>query len=211
MASKLKKRKIKRGRRPKTDTSTKDDLLKASLEVFSKNGLKNSSIREIANEAGVDSALIYHYFKTKEELFFETIKSKMQPPDRAEIKENENPNERAKRISKMFFERFNESENSSTFIALMRSALENEEAAGLMRQLFEEQLITHVSNQFDTESAHLRVSLSASLLLGLNFVRNILKLEPLNSMENEQIASLIAPILTPLLSRDFGSFKQIPL
>ena len=114
--------------------------------------------------AKVDSALIYHYFGTKEELFFESIKSKMKPPSRSEIKPDETPNERAKRISKMYFERFNESGNSSAFLALMRSALENEEAAGLLRKLFQEQLITHVSNQFSPETANLRVSLGVSVL-----------------------------------------------
>lgn len=198
----------KRGRRIKTETNTREDLIQASLQVFAQNGLKNASIREIAKEAKIDSALIYHYFDTKEELFFEAIKSKMQPPDKSKIAVSETPQERATRITNMFFERFNESDTSSAFLALMRSALQNEEAAKLLRKLFEEHLITYVSSQFDPKSANLRVSLSVSMLLGLNFVRYILKLEPLYSMNHMQVAEAVAPHLAPMLTKDFPGFDK---
>ena len=193
----------KRGRRAKNDANTREDLIQASLQVFARNGLKNASIREIAKEAKIDSALIYHYFNTKEDLFFEAIKSKMQPPDKSKISATETPQERATRITSMFFERFNESDTSSAFLALMKSALQNEEAAELLRKLFEEHLISYVSSQFDSQTANLRVSLGVSILLGLNFVRYILKLEPLSSMEDDRVAKVVAPLLAPMLLKDF--------
>ncbi|MFQ5779685.1 MAG: TetR/AcrR family transcriptional regulator [Nitrospiria bacterium] len=44
------------------------ELLEVSLRLFSENGYDATSIREIANEAGVTEGLIYHYFQGKKDL-----------------------------------------------------------------------------------------------------------------------------------------------
>ncbi|MCK9862617.1 TetR/AcrR family transcriptional regulator [Paenibacillus sp. ATY16] len=41
----------------------------AGLKLFSKKGLAATNIKEIAKEAGISLGLIYHYFKSKEELY----------------------------------------------------------------------------------------------------------------------------------------------
>src|SRR4051794_19863554 len=44
-------------------------LLEVGTELFSKNSFEELSMAEIAREAGVSKALLYHYFPSKEELF----------------------------------------------------------------------------------------------------------------------------------------------
>ena len=44
-------------------------ILEAALEVFSEKGYKGSTITHIAEKAGINRGLIYHYFTNKEDLY----------------------------------------------------------------------------------------------------------------------------------------------
>lgn len=48
-------------------------IIKAADKRFSKHGLGKTTLDEIARDLRIGKATIYHYFDTKEELFFETI------------------------------------------------------------------------------------------------------------------------------------------
>jgi AcrR family transcriptional regulator len=49
------------------------ELLKAALEVFARNGYRNTTLEEIGEAAGVTKGAIYHYFATKESLLLGVI------------------------------------------------------------------------------------------------------------------------------------------
>ena len=60
----------RRGRPPRTESAdTRDRILTAAREEFSERGYEKASVRGIAKAAGVDSALVHHYFGTKEQVF----------------------------------------------------------------------------------------------------------------------------------------------
>ncbi len=52
----------------------RDDLVKAALELFLKNGYENTSIRMILDKVDGEVGMFYHYFKSKQEIFDEAIK-----------------------------------------------------------------------------------------------------------------------------------------
>ncbi len=58
--------------------NTKDLLLRVAVDLFSQKGYLDTSIRDIAAKAGITSSIIYHYFKDKEDLLFEIIRSTTQ-------------------------------------------------------------------------------------------------------------------------------------
>lgn len=51
-----------------TINETKIKILEVSLELFSKQGFKGTTIRQIANEVGIKGASIYNHFGGKEEI-----------------------------------------------------------------------------------------------------------------------------------------------
>lgn len=51
----------------------KQQILKAAAKRFSRHGLNKTTLDEIARDLRIGKATIYHYFDTKEELFFKTI------------------------------------------------------------------------------------------------------------------------------------------
>lgn len=51
----------------------KQHILKAAEKRFSRHGLNKTTLNEIARDLRIGKATIYHYFATKEELYFKTI------------------------------------------------------------------------------------------------------------------------------------------
>ena len=63
----------RRGRPPKAQAKaageTRELILDAAEDLFSKHGFYGVTIREVAREAGVDTALVHYYFGAKRDLF----------------------------------------------------------------------------------------------------------------------------------------------
>ena len=77
----------RRGRPSRTTSgdapATRDRILAAAREEFSERGYDKTSVRGIAKAAGVDSALVHHYFGTKEQVFQEAVEAVFAPALRA--------------------------------------------------------------------------------------------------------------------------------
>src|ERR1044072_9978677 len=59
-----------RGRRPKGQgPDLRQSILDAAEPLFSRHGFYGVTVRQVAAEAGVDTALIHYYFGAKRELF----------------------------------------------------------------------------------------------------------------------------------------------
>lgn len=56
--------------------NTEDKILEAAHSVFIQKGMDGARMQEIANEAGINKALLHYYFRTKQKLF-EAIFSKV--------------------------------------------------------------------------------------------------------------------------------------
>lgn len=51
----------------------RDDIVRAALNIFARDGYANAKISEIANEAGISTGNIYNYYKNKDDLFYSVI------------------------------------------------------------------------------------------------------------------------------------------
>lgn len=63
---------------PKTFTGKEKEIIRKTLitkgrELFSKYGLKKTSITELTNSAGIAQGTFYNFFESKEELYFEIL------------------------------------------------------------------------------------------------------------------------------------------
>lgn len=61
----------------KIKISTRDKILETAIKLFSERGLNGATTKEIAEEAGVNEALIFRYFSTKRELYGAIIERKI--------------------------------------------------------------------------------------------------------------------------------------
>lgn len=58
---------------------SRDEILKAAMRLFEGRGFHETSMSEVAREAGVSKALIFWHFKTKEELFLAVLNRLLEP------------------------------------------------------------------------------------------------------------------------------------
>ena len=63
------------------DSGTREAILAAARARFGDYGYDGATIRAIAADAGVDAALVHHFFGTKERLFVAAMRLPMVPGD----------------------------------------------------------------------------------------------------------------------------------
>ncbi|GIP16181.1 TetR family transcriptional regulator [Paenibacillus montaniterrae] len=56
----------------------KEQIMKAALNIFARRGIIGTKLSMIATEAGISQGLLYHYFKSKDELFIVLIEQALQ-------------------------------------------------------------------------------------------------------------------------------------
>src|ERR687897_3533809 len=66
------------GRRPGV-SGTREAILDAARRAFAEQGYQRATIRGVAELAGVDPALVHHYFGTKQELFVAAVRLPVNP------------------------------------------------------------------------------------------------------------------------------------
>ncbi len=95
--TKQKKPAPRRGRPPKQDAAQdkQERILDAAEEFFSEHGFDGVSIRDVAQAAGVDTALLHYYFGTKKGLFDAVFRRRAEVLNRMRI---ESINEYAERM-----------------------------------------------------------------------------------------------------------------
>jgi AcrR family transcriptional regulator len=65
---------------PRTGSQdSRDEILKAAMQLFAHRGFHETSMSEVAREARVSKALIFWHFKTKEELFVAVLNRLLEP------------------------------------------------------------------------------------------------------------------------------------
>ncbi len=188
------------GRRP-GNPDTRESILHAAREAFAERGFDGASIRAIATAAGVDPALVHHYFGTKDKLFLATVNA---PGDPAELLPDVlggGPDEAGERLVRLFLGLW-ASPAGAGMIALMRSAMSNDWTARLIRDFIVTQVLRRIAGGLglDPAEAPLRGNLVAAQMAGLAMTRYILKIEPLASAPPETIVAAVAPTIQRYLT-----------
>lgn len=191
----------RRGPRP-ADQDTRALILDTARAEFARKGYDATSLRGIARAAGVDPALLHHYFSGKGGLFAEIVAF---PVDVAALvaRLSEGPTaDLGSRLVRTFLGVWDASEGREGFLALVRSATSHEESAELLRQFVTRELLGALAGGSPAPDPELRASLAAAQLIGLAMIRYVVKVEPLVGATQEQLVALIGPVLQSYLAPD---------
>ncbi|MCW2553296.1 MAG: TetR family transcriptional regulator [Mycobacterium sp.] len=190
----------KRPGRPPGTSDTRDRILENARELFARNGVGNTSIRAIAAASGVDSALVHHYFGTKEQLFAAAVHIPIDPMQIIGPMREVPVEELGLTLPSLLLPLW-DSQMGSGLIATMRSLLAGDDV-GLIRSFLQDVISVEVGSRVDEPpgSGRIRVQFVASQLVGIVMARYILELEPFKSLPVEQIAQTIAPTLQRYLT-----------
>ncbi|GAA3816153.1 TetR/AcrR family transcriptional regulator [Streptomyces chiangmaiensis] len=189
-----------RGRPSRRETAaapaTRDRILEAAREEFSERGYEKTSVRGIAKAAGVDSALVHHYFGTKEQVFEAAIEVAFAPALDAPEAFAAGPREAVgERLTRFVFGVWENPTTRTPLLAIVRSAVNNDTAAAVFRRLVAAQLLRRIVGQLDVPDPELRTELAASQLIGVAILRYVIKVEPLASVDLEQLVARVAPVV----------------
>ncbi|MFF8102429.1 TetR family transcriptional regulator [Streptomyces sp. NPDC014986] len=187
----------RRGRPPRTESAgTRDRILGAAREEFSARGYEKTSVRGIAKSAGVDSALVHHYFGTKEQVFEAAVEGALAPAFAARDAVLDAPLEEVgERMTRMIIGLWENPVTRVPLLAIVRSAVNNETAAGVFRRLIAGQLLRRIAGRLGPPDAELRAELAAAQLVGIAMIRYVIRVEPLASADAEQIIARVAPVV----------------
>ena len=157
-------------------------------------------MRAIAAAAGVDPALVTHYFGSKQRLFVEVVQLPLDPALVVEQVREGPRTDAGRRLAHLVLAVLESPEGRERVMGLVRSAASEPEAAALLRQLLETRLVGPVAAALGADRAELRATLLGTQLVGLVMVRYVVGVEPLASADADEVAGAIAPVLQQYLT-----------
>ncbi|MFE3138805.1 TetR family transcriptional regulator [Streptomyces scopuliridis] len=183
-----------------TGPSAQQKILDAARTEFAERGYDKTSIRGIAKAAGVDPALVHHYFGTKDEVFAAAIEVSFEPALMVPALLAGGPDGIGERLARYFIGVWENPVTRAPLLAIIRSALTHEAAAKVLRTFVLRRLLERVAEDLDVPDPTFRAELAASHMLGIAFLRYVIKAEPLASADTEQIITMVAPTLQRYLT-----------
>ena len=193
------------GRRP-GNSGTREAILDAARRAFAERGYQQASIRGVAEMAGVDPALVHHYFGRKQDLFVAAVEIPVNPFDAfVELVSEQGLETLGERLLELFLSVWDQSDQHSPLLALIRSAVSEERAAAMLREFITEEILGRIARELATPDARLRTNLVASQLVGLIVARYIVRLEPLASTPAPVVAAAVGPTLQRYLTGDIAA------
>lgn len=215
------------------ESGTREAILAAARARFGDHGYDGATIRGIAADAGVDAALVHHFFGTKERLFAAAMRLPVIPGD--VIAGALAPGTRdpglglGEHLVRTVLGAWDVAEVRATFLGLLRSAVTSEQAAAMLAEFVTETILGRIAGAArsargeeagaeeagaaagaDEERADtgFRAALVASQVLGLALTRYVLELPPLAHADADSLAAAVGPTLERYLTGDVSSVGE---
>jgi AcrR family transcriptional regulator len=192
----------KRSGRRSGNPDTRAEILAAARSLFAAEGYESISMRRIAAEAGVDPSLIHHYFGSKDELFMAAIEIPFDPaPEVEAVLKDGNLEGAGGRLMHAFVTIW-DGPHHEKLLAVVRTSLSKPAMSFVLRQLFEHRIVKSIEATLGDKVDHIpvRASFVATQIFGLVVARYILKLEPVASLSEAQLAETIGPTIDRYLT-----------
>ncbi|MFG1797092.1 TetR family transcriptional regulator [Nocardia sp. NPDC049149] len=192
------------GRRP-GQSGAREAILAAARIRFAEGGFDKTSIRAIAGDAGVDPALVHHYFGNKQKLFGAVVQLPVDP-EIALVPVNEAPlDQLGEHILRTVLTVW-DSPAGPGIVAMVRSIISGADVA-LARTFILEVVLERVRLRIATpeDDGRFRVSLVATQMMGVLMSRKLIELEPIASTPIDAIVTAVAPTIQRYLTGEIGT------
>jgi AcrR family transcriptional regulator len=179
-------------------------ILDAARGEFAQHGSAGTTIRAVARAADVDPALVYHYFKSKEGL----LDAATDPPQRwlesvAQTWTTPVP-ELGTALLRLMLSAWADDGVGPTLRAVLQTAAHEASTREKLRRVVEGQLMGVSQLGVDEADRKKRSGLISSQLMGLGMMRYIWNIEPIASMDEDEIIAAIAPNLQRYVDGDLS-------
>jgi AcrR family transcriptional regulator len=198
------------------ESRTREAILDAARRRFGEQGYDGATIRGIAADAGVNPALVHHFYGTKERLFAAAMRLPVVPSEiiggLLGAERDRLGEEFGSRIGEILAESmlrvWEVADIRTAFLGLLRSAATSDQGVRMLREFVTSTIVaslTQVAGLGDDTEGRYRATLVASQVVGLGFARYVLGLEPIASSSAPDLIAAIGPTIQRYLTGDLGT------
>jgi AcrR family transcriptional regulator len=174
-------------------TNSHGVILDTARAQFSEHGFDGTTMRGIAQAADVDSALIHHFFLSKEGLFFAAVQDAFVVPELVATVCEGDPGQAGERLARAFLAHWETPDIKPRVEGLIRSARAFDGAASALCDFVGGEVMQPVTIALGHGKPELRAALLGVQLIGIVYIRLVLKVEPLASMGVDDLVTCVAP------------------
>lgn len=172
--------------------ATRQSLLDAATELFAERGYDRTTVRDIATRAGVNQALLFRYFGSKEAVFAEATAGHG-------LRDAEPGLLVADMLEHLLAPGTSE-RRDQVLTALLRTLGTDDEAAKIRRRLTAGYVDT-LATLTDEPDAELRAELVLAWVFGISFMRGVAATPPLADADPVKVQELVLPAARVLLEK----------
>lgn len=186
------------GRRPGS-TATRAEILEAARKLFALNGYDRTTVRAIAAAAGVNPAMVHYFFGSKERVFVAALELPVTPAEALPAL-LAGPRDRfGERVAGFALALWRDPGTRAPLLALLRSSVDNEQAAGMLREFFNAAVIGRVADALGVPRFRLAAAIGQGI--GLMLFRYVVGIEPLASADEAELAEQLGAMVQHTIDR----------
>ncbi|MGO4536692.1 TetR/AcrR family transcriptional regulator [Leifsonia sp. 2MCAF36] len=195
MSELAERRRPGRPRKERGAASARAAILRAAAEEFAERGYEAASLRAVARRAGVDSALVHHYFDGKADLFAATLEVPLRPDRLLDVVLSGPREDIGESLVRYVLERLDDEKSARRMVVIMRTVLGGGPGTRMVREFLAREVLSKLAALSDAPDAALRGELAAAQLVGIMVTRYALQVEPIASTPADEIARRVGPVL----------------
>jgi AcrR family transcriptional regulator len=177
-------------------------ILEAARQAFTERGYDKATIRDIADRAGVATGLVMRHFTNKRSLFLAAFPG---PEDLTPVAAGGDRDRLIADLMGKVFEQLDSRPPADPFLALIRSAGGNQDAATALYQEMRQRTASALKAGAEPSSRELRIDLLGAQVIGIAFVRHILRAGELAAMPANDLVQALVPIVYATLYGESSS------
>lgn len=186
--------------RPRKSTRDRQAQIEAAASrLFAEVGYEKTTIRLVAEEAGVDPKLVMHYFGNKQKLFMATVQVPKEVSRAIKVLALTPKSMWGKRISDVIW-LAQKAGAFQTLVGVIRASASEPEAAAMFRQFYFSNLLLPMISGLDVDHKELRATMMSSVMAGFVFTQEIVEINKLVKVRDSHRKALFASIVQSILT-----------
>ena len=189
-------------RRPgrwRSGADSRQRILQTARDLFGRHGYGGTTVRAVATAAGVDPAMVFYFFGTKQGLFSAAIEMSGNVPPAIESIFTAGLDGIGERIVRVLLENLDQSDRTP-LVMLTRSAPTDDQSEALLREFIDREITDRLAAMLDTPDAALRAGMVNVQILGLAVARYIVRIEPIASASVDELVTRFGPLVQHCLT-----------
>ena len=183
----------------RSGAESRQRVLDAARVLFHRNGYAGTTVRAVAAEAGVDPAMVFYFFGTKQGLFAAVLDMSAQLPSAIDAIFDGGLDGVGERVIRTLLENMDKSDRTPLAM-LTRSAPTHDQSETLLREFIDREITRRLAAMLDTPDAALRAGMVNVQLLGLTVARYIVRIEPIASASVDELVTRFGAIVQHCLT-----------